>query len=547
MRNVSKILFSEQLLLSELTLSQLEHIVSIGQTVLYLDENGYLKIANNEYGDVETKNATGDTFRGVTTPDLPNTFLTDNLAYGLLAVRKGNGFKLIWGIISVDGNYNVVTGDTEYNVTIVHPQYQIYNSSTPGNYFFNGSFLIDIVGGGANAAKRYSVDGGINFSDYDSNSNYVIENLGFLEGGNINLVVQDSIEEEISNQILYLNPPDYSWDILDYGLFVPSYIEHTIFKNDDPSDSSGVINVNVSLAEENIDYEGLYTYKIYLDNTLLTTISDTPEKFVSYSVDMDLVRWNDGIFTATVTRKNSGYIQVGNLTAQSINYNPTQFLWSKNNGNSFSSTSLIEKPFLLLNENILNIIYEPSEVNGDKKVFSLKSGTNEVYQLNQTLEQVISDSEPYNESVKITPVEGIVKDEIFGTIFNSNNFFAATIIERDNENWVESVNPPYSLIDFKVEIVLLTTEYLFYFGPNTKMNVLIEDIEGNEIISQDAVFLSSSPTKGMIYEAIFEDLETTLFGYFGEIIRIRFTFNPDVLNYDPNNNIMSKLKYVKYV
>jgi hypothetical protein len=51
----------------------------------------------------------------------------------------------------------------------------------------------------------------------------------------------------------------------------------------------------------------------------------------------------------------------------------------------------------------------------------------------------------------------------------------------------------------------------------------------------------------MEYEFYISDFQTVISPYLGEIVRIRFVFDPDTMDPDPNQNILSNLKFVRYV
>ena len=212
MSGVSKIFFTEQAKLSQLTFSQLQSILSDGETTIYIDTNGVLKIAEKTNGVVQVKNAAGDEIKSLAVNNVPGSFPPTDEGHALMAVQDGSNFKLIWGRVNTIGNYNVISGSTTYTVVVSNPHYQNYDVNKPGNYDFSGAIFISVSGDGAYAAKRYSLNGGLTFTDYDSNNAYAFYNIGSLTGDTYNLVIQDSAEAVIHSQTVEVDPVDYSWD-----------------------------------------------------------------------------------------------------------------------------------------------------------------------------------------------------------------------------------------------------------------------------------------------------------------------------------------------
>jgi hypothetical protein len=132
------IIISNQTKINELDLNTLDTILKNGQGTLFLDTNNTLLFACKENNSLVVKNAIGDYIKNNLVSDIPTELLPENLVYSLIASKSGDNYKLHWGLVSTEDNYNVVTGDTTFTVTTINPKYQIFNTETPGEYFFNG-------------------------------------------------------------------------------------------------------------------------------------------------------------------------------------------------------------------------------------------------------------------------------------------------------------------------------------------------------------------------------------------------------------------------
>jgi hypothetical protein len=541
MSGISKIFFTEQAKLSQLTYGQLESILADNESTIYIDTNGVLKIAEKQGGVVTEKNATGDEVKSLAVNDVPTSFPFTDEGYALMAVQDGDNFKLIWGRVNTIGNYNVISGSTTYTVLTGAIQYQNYDASKPGTLPFNGAIFIGVSGDGAYAAKRYSLDGGLTFTGYDNNDVAAFYELGSLTGATYNLVIQDSAEAVIYSDTIELDPPDYSWDFIEADLYSPVFMEHTIFKTDDPNPTNPQTFITVVVQDDDTFLPGLYLYQIFLNGMQVILTDVLPDKIFSFPIDFSSV----GEFTAIVKRVNAGYIEVDDLTAQGLTYAPTDFLWSKDGGYTFLTPSYSTEPIRITAGDTVRVNYTADEAIGDKLIYMRRNSTNEVYQTTQTINQVETTSVPVNLSVTTTLVNGTYDDSLFASIFVSNNYFVPTTIARTNPGWVPNASPPNDPIDFTFIINFLSTSFIG--NPNTEMRMLIEDLDGNTITTAVGTFISADPVKGMFYEFYFIDFDNTITPYLAQTIRIRFTFDPDSVDPDPNQNFVSALKYVRYV
>jgi hypothetical protein len=545
MRN--KIFFTEQAKLTNLSLEMLESLLLNNQTTLLIDSDGILKLCEKNNEELIVKNAAGDIIKGLNIDNIPDDFLPENFAYALIAVESEDNFELKWGVISTIDDYNVITGDTTYSVTVSTPQYQIYDALTPGNYDFNGKITIITSGLGTNLPRKYSIDNGLNFTDLETNSVYVFSNLGSLSTESFDLIIKDSINVTLYQQNLTMQPPLYIFDVVGVQFHEPETIKHTVFKSNDILTTDTNTIINVFIEESDVDFPGLYTCSIFVDGVNVATVTDVASKFINIPLDFSSFRYEEGVVTALVNRKNASYYKLGELTNYSGTYAPEQFTWSKDNGNYFIPPSFESQPIILDNEGYVNISYSAEESLGDKTIYARRNSTNEIYQTSFTIFSNETTSTPFNESVTVYELQGSYDDTNFGSIFSSDNFFAPTIITEDSMFWSQSETPPNNLDDFKFQVVYLDTD--IYYDPRLtpSMMCVVEDLNGNSIEIQSATLIDSNPRVGFIFEFNFVDFRNTIEPYLDEIIRITFIFNPDSEEYDPNRNIHSNLKYVKYV
>jgi len=545
MSQIAKIFSTEQAKLSQLNLNQLNHILGNGQTVIYIDSNNFLRIAEKDNNIVYEKNPTGDIIKSLPVENTPTTFPTADTGYALMAVRDGSNYKLIWGWMDTIGNYNVISGNTTYTVVVTDPTHQIFNVNTPGDYKFNGDISISVNGDGAFAAKKYSIDGGLTFTPLNSTPNFFYTELGSITGETYDLVIKDAADAVLYTETINIAPPDYSFDEIDINLYTPNFVSHVIYKTDDINPTNPHI-IEVVVEDDNTLLPGLYKYRFISDlNGLIFETNFIPDQIVKFPIPFP------DTYRAEVIRINSGYIELGKWSSPStiVTYSPNNFLWSKNNGQTFSVASFITQPFVLQNNgDTIRINYladEIGEFGGFKKIFMRLTGTGQVYQSTHELPQSQIPSNPSNVEVIVNNLEGSVQDIDFATPFTSDLYFSPTLVTQADPYWVPSPSTPGNpRIDFEFKMQFLSTAFI---GNPTELFMVIEDLSGNLITKEDGTLISSSSITGMVYEFYISDFKSIISPYFNQIVRIRFTFDPDISIPDPSNQISSKLKFVRYV
>lgn len=555
MSAVSKLFTTEQLKISQLNFGDLNAILSDGESTIYVDANNVLKIATKNGLLVEEKNAAGDVIKSLDADELPSTFPLANTGYALIAVQDGTNFKLVWGLVDTNGNYNVIGGSTTYTVVFTDPSVQIFNPATPGNYPFNGIINITVSGDGALAGKRYSIDGGTTFTSILYTPSYEWQTLGSLTGETYNLIVEDVNNETLHTDTITLNPPDYSWDFISQGLYTPPDlipVEHLIYKSDDtnPTIPGIEIRVKVIVEDDGADYyPALYKYDFYLDGIL---ILDSPYTQDTEYVISSGVGTGEGTWTAVVTRKNPGYVRLGVLNIfSSPTYYPSVFTWSTDNGNTFSSPANSTPPFSLnpiTNEITISYSADSLDVGSNKTIY-MKEGFN-IYQYTHSLTQSPITSVEINPGVLVTGTTGLINDFNFSSSFIfSDSYDIPNIIPRNSPMW--SSPSPGATLSFK--ILYLDTSY--YGSLTTQLSLRIEDINGTLVATEIATLSNDDPINGQEFSFNIPNFDTLIgspptgFSLFGEVIRFRFTFTPDntVMPPNPDNDILSKLKFVKFL
>ncbi len=547
MSGKTKLFFTEQAKLSELNLGQLEALLSEGESTIYVDSNDILRVAEKNSGVVSQKNAVGDQIKSLDVEAVPSSFPSADTGYALMAVRDGSQYKLIWGWVDTTGNYNVISGSTTFTVMYGSPTFQIYDATTPGIYLFNGNIFISVSGDGAYAAKKYSLDGGVTFSSLDSSPNYSFEQIGSMTGDTYNLVIQDSADATLYTDTINLLAPDYSLDFIGSGLYTPVAMSHVIYKSDDFNGASPSV-VEIVVTEDETYLPGLYNYDIYdAFNTLILESGYTPDKIYQLPIA------GNGIFSAQVSRINAGYIELGGWSSPTnlSTYLPNDFRWAKDGETTFSVPSFIDGTSYTLQGtgDTIRVSYDVTEIGqigGNEKIYAKRNSTNEVYQTTHALLQNSVSSVPTNTQVEVYQTNGIVDDTQFASPFISNIYITPTLIINTSPFWVPSPSAPGNpRIDFNFRVQFLSTAYVSNL--DTELTMLVEDIEGTLITTETATLINASVVTGMEYDFYISDFQTTISPYLGDIVRIRFTFDPDTFDPDPNQNILSKLKFVKYV
>lgn len=537
----TKIFFTEQAKLSQLTLGQVNTLLLDGESNIYVDSNNILRIAEKNNGVTTQKNAVGDIIKSLSVEERPTTFPTPDTGYSLMAVRDGSDYKLIWGLMDTIGNYNVISGNTTYNVFVVDPMFQIFDINTPGDYKFNGEISIAVSGDGAFAAKKYSIDGGLTFTPLNSTPFFLYEELGSITGETYNLVIRDAADAELYTETINLLPPDYTFELMDIGLYAPNNLSHVIYKTYDINQSISSL-LTVEVEEDNTLLPGLYNYKIFNSSNVIIAESN------GYIIDKKFIAptASDDVYRAEVSRLNAGYIELGEWGSQtsSTTLPPTDFLWSKDNGQSFSVPSFNVQPFILQNNgNSVKINYtvnEMGEIGGNKKIYMRLNNTNNIYQSTHQLLQLKLQSNPINPNVNVGDFKGIVDDILFGTPFNSDFYDKPVVIPQGSQ-------PFWNGVDFNFKVQFLSPAFIGNI-PNVELFMLIEDLSGNLITSKiGSTLIGADPSFGMVFEFDIIDFQSIVSPYFGQILRVRFILDPDTTSQNPINFVSSKLKFVLFV
>lgn len=532
---ITKLIINEQVKLNQLTINQLNNILADNESTLIVDENSVLHLVSKVSGSIQKKNAYGDKIVGLSIPDRPTVYPQPNEGYSLIAVRDGNNFKLTWGRVTTLGNYNVINGNTTYSITTLTPTHQIYNENTPDNYVFNGKIFINTIGDNANILKKYSIDNGLTYTDLNNSSTYTFSNLGGLNNQNYDVIIKDNSNTTLHTETITLNEVDYEWGSVSFNTYDPSQVTHNTFKSDDYylTEQPKLI---VTIDESPVDFPGQYNYIIYQNGVNIYETGYISNKSIEYNIV------TPGEYSVDVNRLSSGYIEIGSLTREGffIDY-PYQFMWSKDNGQTYNISNFTDQTFRLYdNGEKLRVNYYVNELgsSGAKKIYALKDGTDEIYQLNLNYTQTPISSTKNNPSVIIYDVFGTKNDLFFDSIFTSEDFYQPTVIESNNKIWISSD-------DIKFTVNYLSTQYA---GNVTEMSVLFEDINGVLINKTIGTLLDPAPPPGgvMEYEFIIFNFKTAIFPYLNNTVRVRFTLDPDIITLDDNDKISSNLKYVRY-
>lgn len=545
MGNVSRLFFTEQAKISQLNYGDLAAILADGETTIYIDMDGVLKIATKNGPSITENNAAGDIIQSLFVPERPTTFPSPSTGYALLAVRKNDGFKLVWGGVDTLGNYNVISGATTYTVYVTRPTFQIYDVATPGNYDFNGMIAIVTSGDGAFVAKKYSIDNGVTYGDFDFDNYHEISNIGDVSTTNYDLKIADNYSVLYSEALTMLGA-DYDIEIVTGGLFEPTYLTHITFKENDPSTSNPDYDVTVVVDDEDTFLPGLYRYIIYVNGVLMYDM-ETTDKTISVPIVGGLV----GDCTTIVERKHGGYLKIGNITNYLGSFVPgNNFTWSADNGNNFvipstaySGTEIFVKDNTTSPQELF-VYYSANDIGTPSTLFAKRGSTDEIYQTTQTISQNTMTSTPTN-SLIVSGTTGMTNDVLFDTPFTPGfSYFAPRIITNVNPIWVNSSTPPYLPVDLAFQGALLTNAYAGSLL-NSKLTMSVYDISGNLIWEEDGVYAGYSVLKGEMYDFLLEDFKLTILPYYNQVVRIRFKWVDDTTS--PVDIFLSELKYVKFI
>jgi hypothetical protein len=573
---ITKLFFTDQTKLSELNLSQLESILSNGDTTIYLNENGTLNIANKINNEISEKNAVGDIIKGQLLSDLPKTNDGENLfpepdtGYGIIARKSGSNFIIQWGQIATEGNYNVISGDTTFIVTTTDPTFQIFNNVTPGNYKFNGNIDVLVIGDAAFASKRYTLDGGINFTPPTNSNTFLFEELGGLTPVNFSFAIKDS-----SNQIIYPTPPSlvvplqlsgtiYDWDRIDLGIYQPDTLTHLIFKTDDynPNHAS---TITVLVEESSTPFPGLYKHELNGNGNTIN-YETTSKEFGVIPIT------TGGTFNVITQRIGGGFIILGDLDMippiLGAIYKPHEFTYSKDNGliyqppidpDSYSIPPITPDDFELLDRQVPFQIWDKVRINFEwfeigetsltTKIFMRRNTTDEIYQYNDTITQIPKLSTSLNTLIINEVSYDFVDNTPFNSVFGlAANYATPTQINRNAVDPITGFpvwtpNPPQpDDFNFRVQIFI---GGLVPGASTYNLFVHIEDLNGNTILTEDGVFDSDIPGVGKNYDFNLIEFDTDISPYIGQIVRVRLVFDEDIN--DPQSiKHATTLKYVRY-
>jgi len=532
MSNNVKLFFTEQVKLSDLTLNQLNLLLKNGESTIYVDSNNILRLATKENSQVVVKNAVGDIIKTKLVNNIPTQFPSEDTGYALMAVRNGSDYKLLWGSVDTKGNYNVIIGSTTYTITLNKPLYQIYDANTPDDYKFNGTIVINVNGDGANAAKKYSIDGGINFTEYSNSSVYAFTNLGGLNELLYNLVIKDSSNSIIYSDTLNFPPIDYTWELDGIGAYAPDTLEHLIYKSDDFNSGSLIPEINIVITESDTTLPGVYEISILVDDNPTFNVSNVTTKNVNFQLPFGIT----GDISAIVTRTNARYIKLGELTGNGTVRKPNEFLYSKDYGYNFLVANYTDQPMILDGTDYVYINYYADETSEDKKIYMLRNSTNEIYQTNVELPLSNTISTPINNKVTVNALSGVDDDLLFSTPFNSNDYKIPTIIDSASIYWGLAGS-------FIFKGHFISTQYSG--AADTELKIYIENLSGDLILAETSILLFDDPINGMYYEFNIIDFISTILPYNNQIVRIRFVFDSDTLT-PTSDKILSKLKYVRF-
>ncbi len=553
MSDTSKIFITEQTALTQLTFSQIQQILSENDVTIYVDSNNKLRIAEKKDGVFSDKNATGDMINSLSVGEIGENFPPIDVGYSLMAVRDGSNYKLIWGLVDTKLDYNVITSNTMFFLSINDPNYQIYDENTPGDYKFNGSISISVTGDGSNVGKYYSFDNGLTFSTIQTGSTYNISELGSMTGDTFNFVVEDFTETVIHTDTITLAPADYSWQFIDSGLYTPpGALDCIVYKTNDfnSQENNGFI-IKLIVGDDNGYYSALYTYMVYLDGDLVYELNNTALKeiFVGYDELIGSPITPPGTLTVQVTRKNSGYVELGDISRSSgFLDNAANLLWSKDFGGNFSSPSLNQAPITYdINNLSVRVNYNPIEIENNINLIYMLRNLSEVYQYTHSLSPSDILANQLN-SLLVYEISGTTSDTKFASVILSDDYDNPTLIYRDSGLWTQTGSPPeFTRLSF--DVFYIDASFVDT-AAQTQLYFRFEDLSGNLLADNFGDLIEADPKTGLKYNCKINDFDQvmSLINWDEYPVRLRFTFTPDttISPPQPQNDILSNLKYVKF-
>ena len=381
---------SKQAELTNITDAQIDDL-SEGSAILYKRDDKYKdQFGNNipvlgfirKDGTITDMPYPGTEIKRTTVPPLPTTFPGTNKAYALGLVEVFGDFKLKWVLVDTVGNFNQ-NPPSEYYLTVNPATCYNYDPTISYDLFLNGSIVIYIYGWDVNTPKKYSLDGGSNFSGivtegYDGGlSFFAIQNLGNTNptGQTIDLVIADSYDYVLFEDTVIVDSPVYevlsSYEGLDNnGAFAVNLIK----EQDNSLSTIGSMKVVVSDVQVGCEYY----YEVFDYNTSLLLFDQnySQAKEFKFEVSSTMMTLPDTRIYVAVTKKTPGRIRIEGIDSNGDTIKDIEhysLLYSK--GNPDPDTFVNITP----GTNYTDVTYAANEAEGEKKLYMKLYGYDCIY------------------------------------------------------------------------------------------------------------------------------------------------------------------------
>ena len=377
---------SKQAELTIITDAQIDDIIE-GGAILYKREDKYKdQFGNNipvlgfirKDGTITDLPYPGTEIKRTTVPPIPTTFPGTNKAYALGLVEVFGNYKLRWVLVDTVGNFNQ-NPPSEYYLTVSPAYCYNYDASISYELILNGYIVVQVYGWDVNTPKKYSIDGGSNFSgivteQYDGGnlSYFTIPNLGAENptGQTIDLVIADSYDYTLFEDTVVINSPVYevlsSFEGLDDN---EAFAVNLIKEQDNSLSTVGSMTAVVSDVQVGCEYY----FEVYdYDTSLL--ILDRPY-LPSKQFNFEITEADVRIFV-TVTKKTPGRIRIEGIDSNGDTIKDIEhysLLYSK--GNPDPDTFVNITP----GANYTDVTYTANEAEGVKELYMKLYGYDCIY------------------------------------------------------------------------------------------------------------------------------------------------------------------------
>ena len=381
---------SKQAELTIITDAQIDDIIE-GGAILYKREDKYKdQFGNNipvlgfirKDGTITDLPYPGTEIKRTTVPPIPTTFPGTNKAYALGLVEVFGNYKLRWVLVDTVGNFNQ-NPPSEYYLTVNPAICYNYDASISYDLFLNGSIVVQVYGWDVNTPKKYSLDGGSNFSgivteQYDGGLSYfTIPNLGNTNptGQTIDLVIADSYDYTLFEDTVIINSPVYEVLSSYEGLDNNGTFSVNLIKEDDNSIST-VGSMKAVVSDVQVGCEYYYEVYDYNSSLLLFDQNYSQSKDFKFQITHDMMTLPDTRIFVSVTKKTPGKIRVEGIDSNGDTVKDIEhysLLYSK--GNPDPDTFINITP----GTNYTDINYTATEADGVKELYMKLYGYDCIY------------------------------------------------------------------------------------------------------------------------------------------------------------------------